>query len=138
MTRNKTVFVVSLLIMGCSPGRLASAQNTTPLVGTTWIIQTITDQQPGIQVFLKLDEEDRLTGFAGCNRFFANYILDEDHLEFGLVGSTKMMCPEMETETLMFTAIDQTRYYIIENDELILLNEKKEPLATGSAQVVDQ
>jgi len=138
MTMNKTVLVVFLLIMGCSSDRPASSQNITPLVGTTWIINTITGQQLGVQVFLKLDEEERLTGFAGCNRFFANYILDEDHLEFGLVGSTKMMCSEMETETLMFTAIDQTRYYIIENDELILLNEKKESLATGSAQVVDQ
>ena len=138
MTMIKTVFVVCLLIMGCSTHQPASAQNTTPLVGTTWIIQSITGQQLEIQIFLKLDSKDRLTGFAGCNRFFANYILEEDHLEFGLVGSTKMMCPEMETETLMFTAIDQTRYYVIQDNELILLNEKKEPLAKGSAQVADK
>lgn len=133
----KNIFVLTLLMSGCSLGRTTSAQDTIPLIGTTWIVNSINGQPLNAQVFLKLDDEDRLTGFAGCNRFFANYILAEDRLEFGLVGSTKMMCPDMETENLMFATFDQTRYYLIEDDMLILLNEEHQPLATASLQIDD-
>ena len=129
---------ILLLLASCSPNGASKSQITFPLIGTTWIIESVNDELLETQVFIKLDEENRLTGFAGCNRFFSNFIVGEDQLEFGLAGSTKMMCPDMETEKLIFSVIDRTRAYKIKEDNLLLLNEKKELLAKAYAQETDQ
>lgn len=36
----------------------------------------------------------RASGFAGCNRYFADYQLDGDKLTLGPVGSTKRLCDQ--------------------------------------------
>ena len=129
--------LILLLLAGCSPSGVSKNQNTLPLIGTTWIIKSLNEEPLEVRVFIKLDNENRLTGFAGCNRFFSNFIVGDNQLEFGLVGSTKMMCADMETETLVFSVIDRTRAYIIKEDTLRLLDEKKQLLATAYAQETD-
>lgn len=128
---------ILLLLASCSPDGASKSQNSFPLIGTTWIIESVNDELLETQVFIKLNEDNRLSGFAGCNRFFSNFIVGEDQLEFGLVGSTKMMCPDMETESLVFSVIDRTRAYKIKEDTLLLLNEKRQLLAQAYAQETD-
>jgi heat shock protein HslJ len=75
------------------------------LAGDEWVLwETLEDgrQRPhDPEVTLTL-AEGRLTGNAGCNRYFADVRAGSapGSLEVGLAGSTKMLCPPpiMETE----------------------------------------
>lgn len=39
-------------------------------------------------------EEQKVSGFSGCNRFFGNYVFSNNAITFGPLGSTKMFCDE--------------------------------------------
>ena len=69
--------------------------------------------------------QKKVTGFAGCNNFFAGYEIDGASLKFGPVGSTRMSCPdlEMSLETEVFKALDKTRAWEIRDGRLLLLDD---------------
>lgn len=48
--------------------------------------------QPNIK--LMLSASGHAEGFNGCNRFFGNYVVRENSLSFGALGSTRMYCVE--------------------------------------------
>lgn len=58
--------------------------------------------------FLK---DNKIAGETGCNRFFGDFSINEDNLKFDNLGSTRMMCPEMEFETAYLQAIANTVSY---------------------------
>ena len=69
--------------------------------------------------------QKKVSGFAGCNSFFAGYTLDGATLKFGPAGSTRMACPDLETglETEVFKALDQTRAWKIQDNVLLFLDD---------------
>jgi heat shock protein HslJ len=79
----------------------------------------------GERPFILFDAAKRqVTGYAGCNRFFGGYSLEGDMLTFGLIGATKMACPDLEegVETEFFKILDATRRWEIVDGTLRLLN----------------
>ena len=40
------------------------------------------------------ESSKQVSGFSGCNRFFGPYSLNNNTLNFGEIGSTKMLCDE--------------------------------------------
>ncbi len=45
------------------------------------------------KLYIEFNEETKqVSGFSGCNRFFGAYQLDAKGLQFGAIGSTRMMC----------------------------------------------
>ena len=60
-------------------------------------------------------DEGRITGNAGCNSYFADYITDGiSKIEFGPAGSTEMYCMDedtMETEYAYLTLIGEVKTY---------------------------
>jgi heat shock protein HslJ len=77
----------------------------------------------GKQPYFRLDPaQKRAIGFSGCNNFFSGYELRGSTLKFGLIGSTRMACPEPESrvETGFFKALEKTREWKI-NDNMLLL-----------------
>lgn len=76
------------------------------------------------QPHIMLDAEmKKVSGFAGCNNFFAGYEIDGAGLKFGPAGSTRMACPDLETglETEFLKALDKTRGWEIRDNVLLLL-----------------
>jgi heat shock protein HslJ len=64
---------------------------------------------------LRLDAATaRASGFAGCNRFTATYVLDGDRLTFGPIASTRRACPDgMDVERSFVAALaDVTTYQV--------------------------
>src|SRR5689334_17300491 len=91
------------------------------LAGTSWtLIGFETDagmipavpQAPATIAFAAEGDgpSDRISGSAGCNRYFGSYTLAGDHLTVGPTGSTRMMCdPErMAQEDRFFQALQAT------------------------------
>lgn len=108
---------VALFVSAC-----ASAPTASPLgdlAGTEWIMlnETRSTTPPTIAF-----GEDRASGYAGCNRWFASAGRTDQALEFGAVGATRMMCSEqpMAAERAFLTALRNTKGFRIENGELVL------------------
>lgn len=63
------------------------------------------------RVTLEFGPEQRLSGRASCNRYFAGYSLTGEGLTIGQAGSTQMACPEalMRQEQLFLQALGKVR-----------------------------
>lgn len=67
--------------------------------------------------FLK---DSQMAGDTGCNRFFGNFAATDNTLEFNNVGSTRMMCPQMQFENAFLSTIEKTASYNVSKDQLVL------------------
>ncbi len=47
-----------------------------------------------VQTTIVFDDEGRVSGAAGCNRYTGGYTFSDGVLAFGPMAATKMMCPE--------------------------------------------
>ena len=74
--------------------------------------------------------EGKVTGRAGCNRYFADYQYTEGTLTVGPVGASKMMCPDevMVWETEFLTSLHAAVSYHFEGDQLRIVREDGEQL----------
>jgi len=76
----------------------------------------------------------RIGGFAGCNRFSGSYEIIEEHMVFGDVALTFRSCPRgMEQEKRFFAAIQNTRRFKHEGDNLTLFDSDGKVILTFEA-----
>ncbi|HYX51575.1 MAG TPA: META domain-containing protein, partial [Ktedonobacteraceae bacterium] len=68
------------------------------------------------------EKEGRLSGRSGCNRYFASYTLDTDHLYLGPLGATRMLCSpaQMTQEERYFQALTSAMSCELSNGELFI------------------
>jgi len=74
---------------------------------------------------LRFDADSaRVTGFAGCNRYFARYTLDGTALRFESPAMTRMACAEGSAlEQQLAAALEATRRYELAGDRLTLVGD---------------
>jgi len=72
---------------------------------------------------------NRVNGNLGCNSFFGAYELNENQIKFSQVGSTMMMCSNMEAENKMKQVLERADSYIVQGDTLVLNRARMAPLA---------
>lgn len=99
-----TTFTAAIVLLlsqsGCSPAEHNAAEThaaDTPsvsLTGAQWLVTEIAGAsiENSISVSLSFDEDGRVSGSSGCNRYFAGYKVDNNKMTFGPVAGTKMMC----------------------------------------------
>ena len=73
---------------------------------------------------------ERLSGSAGCNRYFAGYQLENRYdLTIERIGTTKMACPNpvgiMQQEHTYLQLLSKAKAYYIRDGQLTLYNEDK-------------
>ncbi|MGZ6368567.1 MAG: META domain-containing protein [Ktedonobacteraceae bacterium] len=102
------------------------------LAGTAWtLVDFETDtgaipalaEAPATLDFSKEgDTKGMLSGGSGCNRYFANYSLADDHLRIGPLGSTRMFCgpAQMAQEERYFQALAIARSCELSNGVLLI------------------
>ena len=71
--------------------------------------------------------ENRFSGFSGCNRMTGSLSFEWDVLRFEQVASTRMACPNMEQEGKFLEALQGITRYAMENNRLYLSNDGKAP-----------
>lgn len=70
-------------------------------------------------------------GFAGCNRFFGTYAVEnENKLRIHPEGATMMSCPDMAVEDRFLKELERVVYYSFQEGELQLKD------STGKVQLV--
>ena len=115
-----------LLVLGCADTEQTSQA---PLLGTTWNLAEINNekiQHPGPQIPHLRFEAEKVTGNDGCNNFFGGYTLDGNSLKFGMLGSTRMACPQIKGFDMEFNKmISATTRHRITGDKLELFENDK-------------
>lgn len=104
MTRNMLIIICLLAASACSApdGATESApateSKTMDIQSQTWRLSRLGDKaMPDDEKAPTLSFDaaaSRLTGFAGCNRYFGDYKLAGTKLTLGPVGSTKRLCDQ--------------------------------------------
>ena len=75
-------------------------------------------------------EENKISGFAGCNNFFGSYDPENNQLDFSKMGLTRKMCPDMSIENDFINNMKSVTYYKIDNNQLMFYNKSDEILMT--------
>lgn len=72
---------------------------------------------------------NKILGSDGCNNYHSEITkLNPNNIEFGVAASTKKMCANKNISKEYYEAISKVKFYKIENDKLILMNQNKEEL----------
>jgi len=75
-------------------------------------------KEPG---FILAEKDNRITGNGGCNAFFGTYSLSAGNkISFSDIGSTKMACPDMDTESLFLQVLSEADNFSLSGDTLWL------------------
>jgi heat shock protein HslJ len=101
------------------------------LVGVQWDVlaynngrQAVTSLIRDTQISASFGVDGRISGHAGCNRYFAPYTLAGDALTIGSAGATRMACAEpaglMQQEALFLAALATVATWRIDGDRLEL------------------
>jgi heat shock protein HslJ len=112
------------------PQTSASESNevTHELVGTRWALVRLGGEPVSLpdgaqEPFLALEStESRAVGYGGCNRFTGSYALSGDELSFKQMASTRMACPDMQTESAVMKALEATARWQISGAQLDLFS----------------
>lgn len=76
-------------------------------------------------------QEKTAAGFAGCNRFSGSFVLQRDTIIIGLLVSTKMACPDLQTEGIYLGSLSgQSHRLAVTGDTLRFSNKTSTLLFT--------
>lgn len=86
--------------------------------GSQW---TLSDPVQGKTPTLVI-ENGKISGNAGCNNYFGTLSLDASGGNFSAtnIGSTRMMCENIPTETRFLKTLEQADKYVVNGDKLEL------------------
>ena len=117
--------VAALIAAGCCHCR-SKSRTAVPLTNTWKLVKLMgQDIEAGGESFtLTFNDEGRLNGVGSGNRLFGDYKAASDgKLDIGQLGSTRMMCPDIETENRYFMAVGTATAYEIDGETLMLLDD---------------
>lgn len=95
------------------------------LAGTRWAVQSINGANTAGRASVVFAAEDRISGAAGCNRFFGVYEARDGNIDVRALGRTEMACdqPVMSQENAFLDVLDKAAQYRREADRLVITAE---------------
>jgi len=117
-----------------------SAAAAASLAGTSWTLTSLGGKTPtGPIITANFQEDGRVVGSGGCNRYTAAYKVSGDKIAIGPAASTMMACPEpiMAQEGTYLKALEQSATFKIEATQLTLFDAGGKPLATFARQSME-
>lgn len=112
-----------------------SAQGSNDLLGNWKVIQMDgLESMKNFPTFIFVEEENRVSGYAGCNNYFATYDLRGSELTFGNAGATRMMCADMSVEDVFLKKLNEIAYYKMVKSELHLFDAKDKLIMLAIAE----
>lgn len=114
--------LAAALIVACSGKKAASwadlsgEWNVVSIDGTEVVVDSLS-QQP----FIGFNGDGSIYGCAGCNRIIGSTNVGEDPTvaDFSKLGTTMMMCPNMELEESFLSAMKDVKSYYVLDDQHI-------------------
>lgn len=115
----------------------APARSTAQLLNTYWKLtrlgeQVISTPEGAREIhFVLHSDNQRVSGFSGCNRMMGSYVLDGDKIKFDQMGGTMMACvPDLELERKFLALFPQATRWQITGETLRLMDAGGKSLAT--------
>lgn len=68
------------------------------------------------------EEDNRVSGFAGCNNYFSTYSVHNNALSFDKTGSTRKLCKDMSVENAFLKTLGSVVKYEVVKKELHLFD----------------
>jgi heat shock protein HslJ len=133
------ILILILLAAGCT-GQAPEPR----LNGTGWTLSgylhngTPTQTVSGTKVTLDFSDAGRITGSAGCNRYFASYEMKGTAITIGPAGSTMMYCDTpgvMDQESAYLTLLGQATTITVDGDRLTVSDAKGTTILTFAKTV---
>lgn len=111
------------------PNESCGARGVThELEGTRWVLVrlgdtviTLAEGQRELSLALESSEQ-RVAGYAGCNRIIGGYELNGARITFKQMALTRMACPDMKYEAAFAKALDLTQTWTINGPHLELFD----------------
>lgn len=122
------LFISSLSLSSCASTSNHQAQQKPPVnssLGGKWFLTSLNNAgYQGPRITLQFNENNRVSGFSGCNRYFAsNNKQTSSSLNFGSIGSTKKLCVGRganKLESYYLGALKQVKAYQLSGNRLTL------------------
>lgn len=117
-----------------------------PIVEKYWKLKTLEGQDVKMadnqerEIFIMLKTEDnRVTGFAGCNTLTGEYTLEEgNRIRFSKMATTLKLCPDVDVNESEFLKVFELADNYTINDDVLSLNVgRRAPLAVFEAVYFD-
>lgn len=118
------ILILMLVVTGCK----VSNETTTISAPGEWKLSKINGEPVFLSKPVTLNFNpagQKISGFAGCNQYFGNFSADKNSLKFSLLGSTKMYCDSMDTETKFLNALAQVNSFSTEDSTLVMLTDQQ-------------
>lgn len=141
--RPTPALLLSVLLLGACANPVppttpaGEAKSTAQLLNTYWKLTQLgelvitTPQDAREMHFVMHAENQRVTGFSGCNQMMGAYVLDGSALRFERMGGTMMACvSNMDLEPRFLGMFGQVVSWDIQGETLQLLDANRKPLAT--------
>lgn len=141
----KSLFLVFLafIAIGCNSTKKSNPESKDETITEKyWKLKTLDGKEVSMkknqerEIFITLKtNENRLTGFAGCNSLSGEYKLEEgNRISFKNVAVTMKMCPDVDlNESELLEVFELADNYTIVNDVLSLNVGRRAPLAVFEA-----
>jgi len=118
--------LVALGLAACAVQIDDSDEKADEVYGRAWVAEELAGQPaaPGVESSLVVAPDGKVSGNAGCNRYFGSAILSGEAMSVGNLGTTNRACqePAMSQEARLLQALDGTRGYRVQDDTLLLLD----------------
>lgn len=128
-----TTLFMALFFIACSQkDNQYLSKNNDKLENINWKLESLNGKninKSSKDAFIKFDRDLKVFGNLGCNNFFARYKLDKNILHINKVGSTMMMCQNMENEQNFLKILEEVKNYKIDNNILIFFSDENKELA---------
>ncbi len=127
------VFCFLVVFLGCRPShnvKQGKGKTKTNLIlsETKFFLDSIIGESVNSylfgekKIYISFDQSGgKFSGFAGCNRFFGEFQLEEDSIHFGIITATKLACPALDSEQYFLESLNEKTFLIQKaNTKLIL------------------
>ena len=128
------LFCSLLLGVGCDDTNQQN-MNMQHTLSQSWVLFQVEGnasiESPEAPITLEIKDDSSFAGSGGCNSYFGTLkTSDEGTLEFGPIGSTRMMCQGTvsDIESHYFQLLERVENSRIEGDKLFLLSKEDQPL----------
>jgi copper homeostasis protein (lipoprotein) len=109
------------------PGESCGARGVThDLEGSRWVLVRVGDtqvmpQEGKAEPYIVLQATTKqIVGHAGCNRLSGGYTIDGAALRLSEITTTRMACPELETENAFLNALEAVERWKLMDNQLAL------------------
>lgn len=124
--------IMALGFCGCKSSQKAAESKNSPLVGTQWQLESISNQLVAddsfaSQPYIIFNDDGTFAGNLGCNSFFGNYYQKKQKMTVDFSGATKKLCTAMDTEKAFLKGLKAgINHFEITDKTLILYAGKEE------------